>query len=309
MKKIKTHNDFVGEHTIVEYEIFTLCDKSCSYCYNVADTGGERFNNSVDSVLRGLKRIMCMDNKKIIIELIGGEAMLHHNFETIINYLYDNRHPDHKFILFTHADHPTEFFVDRLDMLKKFGDSIKISCTLHVERLNKHRFKDNIKYVDENFKYSNLFFFTDNNYLKELTYIESVFDSLTTMKLLPIALDHSNIIDTVHQLVNMNSKFEKYLDRIDVTYEIDGELLPYNKGKYVIFNETKLVFTGDACRVRAYEIDRFGDISMCCFTSGQTPLGNIFRNLSNSLLDNVTITCRQNKCHINLINFEVDRHD
>jgi hypothetical protein len=48
---------------------------------------------------------------------------------------------------------------------------------------------------------------------------------------------------------------------------------------------------------------------MSCFTSGQTPLGNIFRNLSNSLLDNVTITCRQNKCHINLINFEVDRHD
>jgi len=105
MKHIKTHNDFIGDHIIVEFEIFTLCDKSCSYCYNIPNNG-PRFNNSIDDVLEGLKRIIDMDNKKIIIELIGGEPILHKHFEEIIDFIYKNKHEDHKLIIFTHADHP-----------------------------------------------------------------------------------------------------------------------------------------------------------------------------------------------------------
>lgn len=306
MQKIRTVNEFIGDYTVIEYELFTLCDKNCSYCYNVVETDGKRFNNSIDDVLTGLKRILDMDNKRIIIQLIGGEVLLHKNFETIIEFLYNNRHDDHKFTLFTHADHPVEFFQTRIDLLKKFGDKIRISCTLHTEGLNRKRFIENIRYVDNNFNYSNLFFFTDTNYLKDLDYIESVFDSINVMKIFPLMLDHSDSFNISYQLVNMNSKFEKYLDKMDTLYDIDDVLLPYNKGKYQMVKATQLTFTGSKCIVRAYEIDRFGDLTMSCFPDGHKPITNIFRNPSKKLLNECEITCNQKKCNMNLVNFRVE---
>jgi len=32
---IKTINAFNDNYTLVEYELFTMCDKACSYCYNI----------------------------------------------------------------------------------------------------------------------------------------------------------------------------------------------------------------------------------------------------------------------------------
>lgn len=306
MKNIKTYNEFIKDHVLIEFELFTLCDKSCSYCYNVVDTEGLRYNNDIENVLRGLEKIMSMNNKKIIIELIGGEPLLHKNFEQIIDYLYNNSHPDHKFSIITHADHESDFFKKRLGLLKKFGDKVKVTCTLHTENLNKNRFKDNIKWVDDNFKYSSLFFFTDNDYLKDWEYIEEIFDSTINMKLQPLVLDDSDLLETVNQLVNMNSKFEKYLNKFDVIYNIDGEIVPYNKGKYKMFKETKLLFNGDNCNVRAYEVDSKGFVTMCCFEKDQKPLGNIFLDPSRNLLNGKIIKCQQKRCQMNIISFEVD---
>lgn len=306
MTQIKTTNSFVGDHTIVEYELFTLCDKSCSYCYNVFDTNGKRYNNSLENVIEGLRRIMTMDNKKVIIQLIGGEVMLHKNFKEIIDFIYDNRHPDHKITLFTHADHPIEFFTNRLELLKKFDDSVRISCTLHLEGLNRERFIDNIKWVDDNFKNSNLFFFTDDTYLSEYTFLEKAINSTHNMKLFPIALDQSTTLNLARQLINMNTKFDKYLDRMDTQYEIDGVTIPYNKGKYTLFKNTGLTFTGGECTIRAYEVDRFGDITMACFSPLQKPLGNIFENNSTELLNSCSITCKQKICQVNLVSLKVN---
>jgi organic radical activating enzyme len=303
--QIKTVNNFVNEHMIIEYELFTLCDKSCTYCYNVVDTGGKRYNNPIDEVLRGLKRIIEMDNKKIIIQLIGGEVMLHKHFAEIIDYLYINSHSDHKFTLFTHADHPPEFFKSRIDLLKKFGDRVRISCTLHTQELNRAQFMTNIAYVDKTFEHSNLFFFTDNNYLKDLETVKEAIESTVTMKLFPIILDDSDAYTTAVQLVNMNTKFDEYLDRMDTTYIIDGQAFPYNKGKYKMVRDTNLTYTGKKCTVRAYEIDRAGDVTMSCFETGQQPIANIFRNPSRKLLDGCSITCKQKRCNMNLVNFEV----
>lgn len=305
MERIKTHNSFVEDHTIVEFEIFTLCDKSCSYCYNIPNTG-PRYNNSLDDIFHGLRRIMEMDNKKIIIELIGGEPILHKHFEDIVDFIYTNKHPDHKLIVFTHADHPVEFFKKRIDLLKKFGDRVRVSCSLHLEELNKQQYLNNIGYINDTFAHSDLFVFTDNAYLRDAEFVEQVFDSLTTMRIYPLILDNSNALDMAHQIVNMNTRFEKYLDRMNVQYEIDGTILPYNKAKYLMYRFNKFAYTGHQCRVRAYEVDKWGDITMSCAQSGQQPLGNIFKDGSNKLLNSCTITCNQKRCNPNLVNFEVD---
>jgi len=304
MKHIKTHNDFIGDHIIVEFEIFTLCDKSCSYCYNIPNNG-PRFNNSIDDVLEGLKRIIDMDNKKIIIELIGGEPILHKHFEEIIDFIYKNKHEDHKLIIFTHADHPSHFFNKRIDLLKKFEDKVRISCSLHLEELNKDQYLRNIKYVDKNFKHSDLYIFTDNRYLNETIFIEKIMDSVQNMKIFPLILDNSNVLDLSYQIVNLNTKFEKYSEKMNVQYEIDGKIIPYNKAKYLMYKFNRLSYTGQQCRVRAYEIDRWGDITMSCFQNGQEPLGNIFNNPSTALLNSCSITCTQKRCNPNLVNFEV----
>lgn len=305
MNHIKTVNHFINDHTIVEFELFTLCDKSCSYCYNVVDTGGKRFNNPLDSVLDGLSRIMNMDNKKVIIQLIGGEVMLHKNFEDIIEFIYTNCHPDHKLTLFTHADHPEEFFQKRINLLKKFGDRARISCTLHFENLNNDQFIKNLMYVDQNFEHSNLFFFTDQVYLKNKEFLEYAINATERMLLFPIALDHSTEYAQTRQVVNMNTEFDQYLDRMDTQYEIDGVSMPYNKGKYQIFKNNQLQFTGGACTVRAYEVDRLGNLTMACFAPGQQPIANIFEDKSTALINSCEITCPQKRCQMNLVSLEV----
>lgn len=305
MKHIKTVNSFISDHTIVEFELFTLCDKSCSYCYNVIDTNGRRFNSPIEKVLEGLQRIMSMDNKKVIIQLIGGEVMLHKNFEDIVNFIYDNCDPAHKLTVFTHADHPEDFFKSRIDLLKKFGDRVRVSCTLHFEDLNQTRFLNNLRYVDQTFDYSNLFFFTDNQYLKDIDFVEQAIEATTKMTLFPIALDQSTDYMRTQQVVNMNSRFDKYLHRMDTQYEIDGVRVPYNKGKYQIFRDNKLTFTNGTCTIRAYEVDRLGNLTMACFAPWQKPIANIFNNTKTDLINQCDITCPQTHCQFNLVSLEV----
>jgi len=305
IRHIKTHNEFIKDYVLVEYELFTLCDKSCSYCYNVAHTEGKRYNNELDKVLQTLQNIMSMDNKKIIIELIGGEPLLHKHFNEIVEFLWDNKHPEHKFSILTHADHPKEFFQNRMELLKKFGDNFRVTCTLHIEGLNKERFLDNIKWVNENFKYSNLFFFTDNRYLEEIEFVEQVFKSLTTMKLQPLILDKSKDISLIQQMVNMSKKFESFEHLMDTHYEIDGKVIPYNKAKIEMYKYNQLTYTGQSCKIRAYEVDKNGDITMCCFRIGDKPMGNLLTNFNPSQLNSEVITCPKKVCQTNMLNFEV----
>jgi organic radical activating enzyme len=306
MKHIRTENNFIEDYILVDYEMYTLCDKNCTYCYNVIDTDGVRFNRPADEIIRVLKRILDMNNKKVIIQLIGGEVMLHKHFEEIISFILEYKHEDHKLLLFTHADHPINFFEERINLLKKFGDKVKISCTLHLQDLNKERFLHNIKLIQENFTYSNLMFFTDPEYLKDIDFVMSTFESLTTMKLYPLMLDHSNKATTLYQLVKMNSNFDRFADKMDVQYVIDGIDVPVNRGKFQLHTKTQLQFTGCKCKIRDYEVDKEGNLVMSCFEKGQTPITNIFQNPSKKLLDGRTIECKQVMCNPNLVSFEIE---
>jgi len=67
-----------------------------------------------------------------------------------------------------------------------------------------------------------------------------------------------------------------------------------------------LIFTGKNCNVRAYEVDRNGDVTMCCFENEQKPIGNIFLDPSKNLLNGKVIKCQQKKCQFNIISFEVE---
>lgn len=302
---IKTINAFNDNYIIVEYELFTMCDKECSYCYNINEETPKRFTNNIKDIIDGLSRIMDMDNKRIIIQLIGGEVLLHKDFDMIIQYFIDNKHPYHKLSVFTHGDHYPTMFKSKLSPLISLGDDVKINISLHQERLNKEQFKNNLIFVEQEFNHCALFIFVYPEYINNFPFLYELLDS-TTIKIFPIILDDSKDIKLAHQLVNFN-KLEKYEHRMDILYDIDGSIMPYNRGKYYMYKSEQLRYGGRECTVRAFELTKEGDITMCCFSSGSDTLGNIFDKDYKHLFDERKIICQQDKCHLNLVSMKVEK--
>lgn len=86
----------LGMH-ILEVEITTRCNLNCRHCYN-------RTNKYVDLPIEKFIELYDFANKnKVRIFVIsGGEAILHHDFDNILNFIKNNKH-DFKIVLQTNG--------------------------------------------------------------------------------------------------------------------------------------------------------------------------------------------------------------
>jgi len=248
---------------------------------------------------------MDMDNKRIIIQLIGGEVLLHKGFNEIIQYFIDNKHPYHKLSVFTHSDHDPSMFKSKLSPLISLGDNVKINITLHQEHLNKLQFKNNLVFVEQEFNHCALYIFVYPEYINNFPFLYELLDS-TRISIFPIILDDSEDIALAYEMTNLN-KLEKYENRMDVQYDIDGTIMPYNKGKYYMYKSEQLRYKGRNCSVRAFEVTKDGNITMCCFTNEADTLGNIFDKDYKHLFNKRNIICQEDKCHFNLVSMKVEK--
>lgn len=296
---IKSTNPFFDNYVLVEYEFSTLCNKDCSYCYNMFDTD-TRSANPLDVILADLTSILTVDNPHIIINLIGGEIMVHPDFKEIIDHIANVKRPETRVILYTHADHRPKWFKERIDYLKVFGDKVKVISTIHLEDLNFDQFRTNIQYVNDNFPYLTLYLLINDELLAQLDFIKSLLASCEKLKLYALLFDGNRGFDLIKQL-SMFKRLDDISDRMDNTFTLNEGEFPQSSKLMDVYKDTNFNFQGGQCTLMIYEVDRNGNYRKSC---DNVIMGNI-RDNDKSMFDLKTITCPNSRCMESLSNLDV----
>jgi len=298
--QIKSTNPFFDNYVLVEYEFTTLCNKDCSYCYNMVDHE-VRFTNDLETILDDMTSILTVDNPYIILNLIGGEVMVHPHYEKIIEHIYNIKKPETRVLMYTHGDHKPEWFKKKIDHVKKFGDKFKLHCTIHFEELNFDHFKQNMQYMHDNFPAVTLYMLVDDILISNFNLIQELLDNCKNLKLFGLPYDGYRQYDLIKQL-NKFKELNQWADRMDNTFTlVEGEF-PQSTKLFDIYKESKdFNFFGSQCTLMIYLVDKDGDIRKAC---DDVILGNI-RDNKKDMFDFKTITCPNVRCMESLSNLDV----
>lgn len=298
--QIKSSNPFFDDYVLVEYEFTTLCNKNCSYCYNMVDHE-VRFTNDLETILSDITSILTVDNPRIIFNLIGGEVLVHPHFETIIEHIHKIKKPETRVLMYTHGDHKPEWFKKKIDHMKKFGDKFKIHCTIHFEELNYHQFKQNLQYMHDNFSAVTLYVLVDDILIRNFDFIQELLDSCPNLKLFGLPYDDKRGIDLMRQLIKFK-ELNRWSDRMDNTFTLKEGKFPQSTKLFDIYKSSKdFNFYGSKCTLMIYLIDKDGNIRKACDT---VILGNI-RDNKKDMFNFKTITCPNTRCMESLSNLDI----
>lgn len=298
---IKSTNPFYDGYTLVEYEFNTLCDKNCSYCYNLQQHD-KRFGSNIEQVLKDFDAILSADNPYLLIVLIGGETLILPEYDRLIDFIAEKKKPETKVLLCTHGDHEHEFFKAKMDKLKVFGDMVKVQPTIHWEGLNRERFKKNMKYINDNFKYKTMYFLLTPEFLENEEYIDGLLEDSSELTIYGLIFDGSENLDLLKQ-VNLYKKLEKYNNRMENVLTLNGQTYPHNIGMNELYKATKYSFTGRKCTLQDYDVDTAGNVSMNC--NGKI-LFNLREGYTTDMFNVRQITCEESKCTLSLFNLVVE---
>lgn len=311
MNKIHIQNQFFDKDYLkIDFEWFTMCDKSCSYCYNVAD-GEKRTTQSTENIIKGFDNLLGMKHEKLILSLLGGEILLHKDFNKIINYVAKIKKPKQKFLLFTHGQHNPEIFKSKMSSVLKMKDSTRVIISMHLEDMNFDNFSENIKFINDNFKYCSIVVFPNKAFVQNKEYFDKLINDNTHITIEPLTFDYNYWMPkaTAHHILDFNrlSKFlTPYNHRAAMKIFINNKQYSGIEGKYRINKEFDYLFEGWNCRMRVYEVRGNGDIYSACGIPGT--FGNAFNNTSLELDETVKpqiIKCNIKKCEPNLCALEV----
>lgn len=278
------HIDQDPDHINIHWDIITICQLNCSYCYARNEYGekwGQLGNRQmVDGVLEALRRSTLPFN----LGLLGGEPTLsphyHHilqQLETIEQYkrVYVvtngerdlSTHPDYKGLAFLFSYHPAdctnaEAFLRNVVRMHDRGYQTKVNVMLHHGK----QYWPAIK-----------------------TMIESL-DSLG-IKVHPHFIYGKN----VHTLFHYRKDFWEYFAFLkDRERELvyDDDL----KNDYEIYNEKLTNFYGWSCFNNNYEVDVYGGVIKFCLDGKRTSLletPDYFKNITKT----VPMTCPHRACN------------
>jgi organic radical activating enzyme len=302
-----TNNFFDEDYVKFDFEWFSICDKKCSYCYNLT-SNENRYNRTTKEIKQVLDNIMSIEQEKLVISLLGGEVLLSEGFNNIMEYIYSIKKPLHKFMLFTHNSHKHDIMKNKIEPIVKFGDSIKIMVSLHLEDLDYELYEKNLEYLYNKGFNITIVMFPDNNFFNNEEWFDYILNKFPDVKIEPLIFDEkfTSFVDTMKYTKNftdMNKLQKKYKDRIELKYEVDDKILYANEAKYYLFKEYNYSFKGKFCRQKVFESLPNGDIIRSC--DSNTAIGNIFDNNLNDIIKINELYCDLNKCEPNLCSIEV----
>jgi hypothetical protein len=261
----------------------------------------KRSSTPYDEVIENIDAILSIDNPYIILGLTGGEIMMHPRFNDIVDHVYKTKKPETKIALFTHADHKPQFFKDRLESLKKFGDQAKVQCSVHFEELDTPRFKSNVKYVNDNFKWVTLYTIISDTLIKNLDLLDDLFEENPRMRMYCLFLDQADERIYYKQIANFK-KLDKYTDRMDNIVTIHGEEFKQNIGSIELLKRFRHNFSGRYCTMLSFDVKANGNVHMPCN-------GKFLFNVKNGNKDNFAFKkfeCTTKKCLMNMANLLVE---
>lgn len=302
MNKIKTSSKFMDDYIFVEYEIFTTCNKKCSYCYNMNHYENRKYESS-DYIIENISKIIT--NDKIILQLIGGEPILHKNFDDIINFIYNNKKEDFKLITFTHADHENQFFKNKMLELVKFKENVKINCSLHFEEMNFEQYENNILFLDNNFSEICIFILMDDNFMRRYDWFKRLINKTSNVSFFPLFYDESKSNLDFFKGLKYFNKLNDIINKNDCYLIINNIKYFYSEGKLQLFKHNKFSFLNYNCSIKYYEINKSGDIRLPCNRIVIENIKNLDK-INNFFVERQTI-CKEKICQKNLMTSEMNK--
>jgi len=316
LKSAIVKNTFFGlDYLKIDFEWFTTCDRNCSYCYNV-ENNQKRYSRSTEDIIKILKKIMDIDYPKIVISLLGGEILLSKDFNKIIDFIVDYKKPEHKFLLFTHAQHNPELFKKKMESVLKLKDSVRIIESIHFEDIKKDNFLKNAIYVNKNFKYKSFVIFPTPSLTNNIDFFESLIEKCDKTSIEPLIFDRNgdSTFEMMKQKINVDylkKVLLKYNNRSEMSFWINDKEFRGIEGKYELFTKYKYKFQNMDCLLRVYEIRENGDMYASC--AGNLGLiTNINTCSMKELNDKIkikTIICSYDHCEPNLCALKVTKHE
>jgi len=312
MLDIQINNPFFElDYLKIDFEWFTTCDRDCSYCYNT--TGGiPRYSKTTQEIKDTLLKLLSMKKDKLVISLLGGEILLSKDFNEIIQFIIDNCKPTHKFLVFTHGQHNPEWFANKMKSLIPIKEQVRIIQSIHFEKMKRENFEINARYISDNFIHKSFVVFPDGTLRDNLSWFEKLINDNPEMSLEPLTYDFygEEYITVLKHKVNikqLKDLLDKYKDRSEMEYIINGEKFTGIEAKHRIFTKYGYKFKGMQCVLRVYEIRENGDMySACADTLGK--ILNLNTCTAEELDEKIkiqTIKCPFTACEPNLCALKV----
>ena len=272
------------DHINVHWDVLTICQLECSYCYARNEYGekwGQLGSRAIaDAVLTALERSSLSFN----LGLLGGEPTLSPHYFYILDrcstmekynrvYVVTNAerdlttHPEYKGLAFLFSYHPADCtdvnkFLRNLKFVHEKGWQVKVNVMLHHGKQFWPLIKDMINKCDE-----------------------------MGVKVHPHFIYGKN----VHTLFHYRKDFWEYFSFLkdreqELVYDTDL------KNDYEIFNERLTNFYGWDCYNNNYEIDVYGKVIKFCLDESRISLldnPDFFKNITKT----VPMVCPHKACN------------
>jgi len=237
----------------IHWDIVTVCQYNCSYCYARKDYKTEGWNK-LPSLEDQLKVIDAISSSSLPynLGLLGGEPTLHIHYNDLITYIHNKLRDSDKLYVVSNGE---KDFSDHIEL-----DKLVMLWSYHPEYTKEDIFFRNVEIMkSKGFKYKiNIMLHPGKVYWKRTK--EFIYKCIEK----GYRIHPHFIYKDVYNLFNYTKDFWEYFRFLD--YEIEKDLV-YNKelyNDYSLFYSKKNKFKGWNCYNNNYEINIDYNINQFC---------------------------------------------
>lgn len=259
--------DHYIQRLYVHWDITTMCQYKCSYCYAIKQYGYRWGHPSVWNKQLYIIDELSKSTLPVFLGFLGGEPTLHHRYKELLQMVMDKviTHDDSKLYITTNGARGYEWFKNHPDSNGK----INMLFSLHPEYVNDARFEDMYRTLilmnDKGYKVKmNLVLHPDPKFWEVTKRRYERLDELEFMNLHPHFVYYGHNLD-----VDYPPEFYKFF-RFMAGPKVKEHQLTTTEGERImsdfeIFDLGLNKFQGWKCWHNNYEIMADGRISNQCF--------------------------------------------
>ena len=132
--------DHLRDRLYIHWDITTMCNYDCSYCYAKKQYGKDWQKPGVWSKQLEIIEEISKSTLPVFLGLLGGEPTMHQRYFTLLDILTEkilDNHPDNRIYITTNGSKSNEFF----ERHKNSDNRIYMLWSIHAEYMNEESFK------------------------------------------------------------------------------------------------------------------------------------------------------------------------
>ena len=273
----QTGKDHLIQRLYVHWDITTMCQYHCSYCYAKAEyrdkwmqlANWEKQKHVIDELSKS--------TLPVFLGLLGGEPTLHPKYWELMDLLYVflDKHDKNRVYITTNGTKDIDFFRKHT-----YNKKVRFLWSYHAEEGDPKVFLENIKViVNKGFRSRvNVMLHPNKKYWQDLK------DIITELDKIDVEIHPHFIYSSPHKTVKYSKDFyeffaftKKYSNKDFTFYTINNS---YNYSDIEIFDNKYNQFKGWKCWNNNYEINLNCEMHQFCFEDKHQIPKDYFKNIT-----------------------------